>query len=97
MFHPGRSGGGLTKWKTEADCAVEFEDWWNTLNDTEQATVDAYARMSEEFRFAPGFPYSFDYQRFETFANAGVESAAKGRPYSVLYAFDPHLMAILCW
>lgn len=44
----------------EVEYTDEFEDWWNTLDETEQGSVDAYVRMLEEFAVALGFPYSSD-------------------------------------
>jgi len=34
----------------EVEYTDEFEQWWNTLDEAGQATVDAYVRMLEEFR-----------------------------------------------
>ncbi len=38
----------------EVEYTDEFEEWWNALDEAEQATVDAYVRMLEEFRSCAG-------------------------------------------
>lgn len=79
----------------EVECAVEFEEWWDTLDEHEQATVDAYVRMLEEFGAALGFPYSSDIKGSKHSQMRELRAQHKGRPYRVLYAFDPRRMAIL--
>ncbi len=32
----------------EVEYTDEFEEWWNQLNEDEQATVDAYVKMLEQ-------------------------------------------------
>jgi len=75
--------------RCEVDCAVEFEDWWNTLGEDEQATVDAYVKMLEEFGIALGFPYSSDIKGSMYSQMRELRAQHRGRPYRVLYPFDP--------
>ncbi len=35
--------------RCEVEYTGEFEEWWNTLSESEQATVNAYVKMLEEF------------------------------------------------
>ncbi len=79
----------------EVEYTDEFEEWWNTLNEDEQAAVDAYVRMLEEFGVALGFPYSSDIKGSKHSQMRELRTQHKGRPYRVLYAFDPRRMAIL--
>ena len=65
------------------------------MNEDEQATVDAYVRMLEEFGVALGFPYSSDIKSSKHSQMRELRAQHKGRPYRVLYAFDPRRMAIL--
>ena len=72
-----------------------FEKWWNGLSEAEQDSVDRVVRLLMEEGPALRFPYS-----------SGVEGSAyshmrelrvqhQGRPYRVLYAFDPARNALL--
>jgi hypothetical protein len=79
----------------EVEYTDEFEQWWNTLDEDGQATVDAYVRMLEEFGVALGFPYSSDIKGSEYSQMRELRPQHKGKPYRVLYAFDPRRMAIL--
>jgi len=79
----------------EVEYTNEFEEWWNALDEAEQATVDAYVRMLEEFGVALGFPYSSDIKGSKHAQMRELRAQHKGRPYRVLYAFDPHRLAIL--
>lgn len=38
----------------------EFEVWWNTLDEGEQASIDTYVAMLEKFGVALKLPYSSD-------------------------------------
>jgi hypothetical protein len=73
----------------------EFGDWWDGLTAEEQEDVDASVMLLE--RWGPALPYPH---------SSGVESSRhshmrelrvqhQGRPYGVLYAFDPRRCAIL--
>jgi hypothetical protein len=73
----------------------EFETWWDGLSMEEQDSVDRVVRMLIEEGPSLRFPYS-----------SGVEGSAyshmrelrvqhQGRPYRVLYAFDPERNALL--
>ena len=60
----------------------EFGDWWDQLNAEEQATVRAYVYCS-----------SVETSRHDHMRELRVQHG--GRPYRVLYAFDPRRTAIL--
>ncbi|MGD9560781.1 MAG: type II toxin-antitoxin system RelE/ParE family toxin [Pyrinomonadaceae bacterium] len=81
------------------NCEVEFTDefgeWWDTLDEWEQATVDAHVRMLEEFGVALVFPYSSDIKGSAISRLRELRPQHKGNPLRVLYAFDPRRMAIL--
>ncbi len=70
----------------EVEYTDEFEDWWNTLDEAEQGSVDAYVRMLEEFAVALGFPYSSDIKNSRHTQMRELRVQHKGRPYRVLYA-----------
>ena len=81
--------------RCEVEYTDEFEDWWNSLNENEQATVDAFVRMLEEYGVGLGHPYSSDIKRSRFSQMRELRPQHQGRPYRVLYAFDPRRMALL--
>ncbi len=81
--------------KCEVEYTDQFEEWWNTLDEDEQASVDAYVQMLEEFGVALAFPYSSDVKGSRHSQMRELRPQHQGRPYRVLYAFDPRRMVIL--
>lgn len=79
----------------EVEYTIEFEEWWNSLNEDEQATIDAYVKMLEEFGVGLGYPYSSDIKGASVSHLRELRPQHHGRPYRVLYAFDPRRIAIL--
>jgi hypothetical protein len=73
----------------------EFEVWWNDLSEDEQVDVTAKVRLLEELGPALGRPHadSVDGSRHANMKELRVQHA--GRPYRVLFAFDPRRHAIL--
>ena len=78
---------------------VEFTDelgeWWNSLTEDEQVSVDASVRLLEERGPNLGHPHcsGIHGSRHSHMRELRVQHA--GRPYRVLYAFDPRRSAIL--
>jgi hypothetical protein len=73
----------------------EFEEWWHSLSEAEQE--DVYAVEQQLEAKGPNLPYPF---------SSGVKTSRHshmrelriqclGRPFRVLYAFDPRRAAIL--
>lgn len=72
----------------------EFEQWWITLSGEEQDKIDTSVGLLEKLGPNVPFPHS-----------SGVESRhghmrelrvqVQGRPFRILYAFDPQRAAIL--
>ncbi len=82
-----------TAWTVEF--TDEFADWWNGLSDNEQVDVDASVRILEELGPALGRPHA-DTVRGSRHANMKeLRIQHAGRPYRVLFAFDPRRSAIL--
>lgn len=81
-----------------ADCDVEFTDefetWWNTLTEAEQAAVDGHVLALEEHGVKLGFPRTSDVKgsRHGQMRELRIKSGGQIR---VLYAFDPRRAAIL--
>lgn len=81
--------------RCEVEYTDEFEEWWNELDEGEQATVDAYVRMLEEFGVGLGHPYSSDLRGSKHSQMRELRPQYRGKPYRILYAFDPRRMALL--
>jgi hypothetical protein len=79
----------------EVEYTNEFEVWWNTLNEDEQAAIDHSVRLLELFGPALGRPH-VDVVKGSKFSNMKeLRTQHQGRPYRTLFAFDPRRTAIL--
>ena len=81
------------KWPVEY--TNEFGLWWDSLDDGEQESVAAYARLLEGPGPALPSPYSSDVKKSRHGNLRELRIQHKGEPYRVLYAFDPRRVAIL--
>jgi hypothetical protein len=72
----------------------EFGAWWAELSETEQEDVGAVVDMLEEKAALP-FPYSSSVETSRHSHMRELRIQHRGRPYRVLYAFDPLRSAIL--
>src|ERR1035438_8243719 len=73
----------------------EFETWWDGLSVEEQDSIDRVVWMLAEEGAALRFPYS---SKIESSAYSHMRELRiqyQGRPYRVLYAFNPHRNALL--
>ena len=79
----------------EVEYTDEFELWWNDLTDGEQESVSAYVELLE--RWGPHVPHPYSsavaQSRHSHMRELRVQHG--GRPYRILYAFDPRRIAIL--
>jgi hypothetical protein len=80
----------------EVEYLDEFELWWNDLNDEEQETVAAHVELLEERGPQLPFPYSSGIQTSKHGNMRELRIQHQGRPYRVLYAFDPRRVGIHC-
>ena len=79
----------------EVEYTEEFEEWWDGLSEAEQETVAAYVILLEKKGPTLPFPYSSDIRGARHTHMRELRVQHKGRPYRVLYAFDPRRAAIL--
>ena len=79
----------------EVEYTDEFGDWWNGLAEAEQESVDASVHLLEERGPQPGHPHSSGISRSKHAHMRELRVQHRGRPYRVLYAFDPRRTAIL--
>ncbi len=81
------------EWDVEyTDC---FQEWWNSLTESEQIDVAAVVGILEEK--GPNLPFPhFSGIRHSKFSHMReLRIQHKGAPYRVLYAFDPRRVALL--
>ena len=89
-----RQGNNLyVKW--EIEYTDELGAWWVDLIEAEQESIDTSVRLLEEKGPSLGYPHSsgIEGSRHSHMRELRVQHA--GRPYRVLYAFDPLRCAIL--
>ena len=74
----------------------EFETWWiSELDNAGRESVAAYVALLEERGPALEYPYSSGIRRSRYSHLRELRIQHEGRPYRVLYAFDPRRTAIL--
>lgn len=86
-------GAGRGGWLVEY--TNEFEDWWGILTEAEQDSVAVKVTLLEMHGTTLGFPHSsgIEGSRHAHMRELRIQHA--GRPFRVLYAFDPRRAAIL--
>lgn len=79
----------------EIEFTDEFGAWWETLSDDEQESVRASVKLLGEFGPSLRFPHSsgINGSRHGHMRELRVQHA--GRPYRLLFVFDPRRCAIL--
>jgi len=74
----------------------EFETWWiSEVDNAGRESVAAYIALLEERGPALEYPYSSGIRRSRYSHLRELRIQHEGRPYRVLYAFDPRRTAIL--
>jgi hypothetical protein len=73
----------------------EFETWWNELTADEQNKIDAAIRVLSEDGPNLSFPASSGIKTSRHAQMRELRIQIGGRPFRVLYAFDPRRAAIL--
>ena len=79
----------------EVEYTGEFETWWESLNETEQAVIDSSVRLLEQFGPFLKFPHCSDVRQSRHGNMRELRSQYAGNPYRTFYAFDPRRTAIL--
>ncbi len=79
----------------EVEYANEFGEWWDSLSEDEQVSVDASVRLLEAKGPVLGFPHSSKVIRSRHGHMRELRTQHEGRPLRILYAFDPRRVAIL--
>jgi len=79
----------------EVEFTNEFGEWWKSLDDGEQDSVDISVRLLEACGPSLGFPHSSKISNSKHSHMRELRVQHKGTPYRVLYAFDPRRVALL--
>src|SRR5262245_62091623 len=79
----------------EVEHTHTFCDWWEVLNEAEQESVAASVRLLEEYGPYLRYPHSSQIHGSRCGHMRELRIQHEGRPYRVLYAFDPSRTAIL--
>ena len=83
----------MARW--EVEYTDEFGEWWHGLSAAEQESVDVSVHLLEERGPHLGHPHSSGIARSRHPHMRELRVQHRGRPYRVLYAFDPRRTAIL--
>ncbi len=81
------------EWKVEY--TDEFGEWWDSLTEAGQEDVAAVVELLEEKGPKLPYPYSSGINASKHTHMRELRIQHTGRPYRILYAFDPRRMAIL--
>ena len=73
----------------------EFGVWWETLDENEQDSIAVYVLLLEQRGSTLPFPYSSGIEGSKHSHMRELRVQHKGKPYRILYAFDPRRTAIL--
>jgi hypothetical protein len=79
----------------EIEFTDEFERWWNGLLNDEQDSVRDYVQLLGQYGVNLGFPHSSGIASSRHGHMRELRVQHEGRPYRVLYAFNPLRAAIL--
>lgn len=79
----------------EVEYTDEFEDWWARLTEGEQEDISASVELLEQRGPQLPFPHSSAINGSKHSHMRELRIQHQGRPYRVLYAFDPRRNAIL--
>ena len=79
----------------EVEYTDEFGDWWGTLSEHEQDDVAAAVELLADKGPTLPFPYSSGIEGSKHSHMRELRIQHAGKPYRVLYAFDPRRAVIL--
>jgi hypothetical protein len=79
----------------DIEVTAEFEAWWDTLDEDEREDIRSCVGLLEERGPTLPFPYSSGVAQSKHSHMRELRIQHRGRPYRILYAFDPRRSAIL--
>lgn len=89
------SWGGIISNKWEVEYTDELGEWWAVLSEAEQESIDSSVRLLEEKGPNLGHPHTTGIAGSKHTHMRELRVQHGGRPYRILYAFDPRRCAIL--
>ena len=72
-----------------------FGDWWDSLDKDEKTDITAYVELLQQMGPTLKHPYSSGIKGSHYAHMRELRVQHQGRPYRILYAFDPKRIAIL--
>jgi hypothetical protein len=79
----------------DVEYSDEFGDWWDTLDAAEQVSVTVTVKLLRELGPTLKMPHSSGIETSRHSHMRELRIQHKGRPYRLLYAFDPRRAAML--
>jgi len=79
----------------DIEVTTDFEHWWDSLDESEREDVRAVVGLLEERGPTLPFPYSTGVASSKHHRMRELRIQHQGRPYRILYAFDPRRTGIL--
>ena len=79
----------------EVEFSDEFGEWWDSLDGDEQDSVDVSVHLLEERGPALGRPHVDSIHNSAHSNMKELRVQHEGRPYRILFAFDPRRMAYI--
>lgn len=79
----------------EIEFSPEFGRWWDSLNASEQQSVDFSVSLLQQVGPTLKMPHSSGIEISSHRHMRELRIQHEGRPYRVLYAFDPRRVALL--
>lgn len=79
----------------EVEVSDEFKSWYEPLSEPEQDSIARVVYMLMEAGPSLGFPYSSGIEGSQFGHMRELRVQHEGRPYRILYAFDPARTALL--
>lgn len=79
----------------QVEYTEELGVWWESLSESGQESIDVSVRLLEERGPNLGFPHTSGISGSRHSHMRELRVQHEGRPYRVLYAFDPRRHAIL--
>jgi hypothetical protein len=80
---------------TEIEYTDEFQTWWDELSEAEQESIFASVQLLEEKGPHLGHPHTSGINGSRHSHMRELRVQHQGRPYRILYAFDPRRTGIL--
>ena len=79
----------------EIEYTDQFGEWWAGLTRAERVSMDSSIGMLEDHGPSLGFPHSSGVAQSRHSHMRELRVQHAGRPYRILYAFDPRRKAVL--